>query len=709
MEIFIYFRYEQSKRKRSLQDDWKEKFDWVEFEGDEMFCRVCRKFPDLCDTTSTLYKGITGKYRIETLKYHNKSEKHQKCADKEHAIDNPTDTPLIKGFQKIDELNAPLFETLFNTAYYIAQQNESFLKYPELLNLMEKNGLHIGENYRNDKTCQLFCSTAADVLKDEVKEDLKSTRYISVLSDGSTDKGIREQELVYVRYVDGQGHLKTRLADIVQLKHGHAEGVRDGILEGLENVGVNRNVLVNKLVGVNTDGAAVNLGHKGGAVKLLRDSINLAAGDESDCSEYMTVVHCVAHNLELAVCDSKKECPYLSDFEKVLKGIFQLYYYSPKRRRELYEIAVNLDKELKHYGGVQQIRWVASQKRALQALLDNYEVTLIHLQEIASGRDDNSDKAKNYLKHLTTEKFLTFLHFMIDWTTLLSNMSEMFQEKTCLISQIGSRVNELKQNLNKMKTKRGKMLRQFLREKDGGTFRGAEITQTAERRGRVQDTPESIKQDIDDLLSSTEFFLEERFIKHIGGEPHSLFSVFDFSAWPANDEDHREEFQDFGDEQIEQLLRIYPARLLTNDEKENAIDEWLDLKLYMTRRRHETVLKGYENMLGSPDSNHIKNISLLVQIMLTISPSTAECERGFSQMNLIKTERRTRLQYESLASLVRINIDGPSLMEFDPKPAISKWLKDSRGKRHIKGHKLSGPRPRHHVITSSSSSSSDSE
>ena len=122
--------------------------------------------------------------------------------------------------------------------------------------------------------------------------------------------------------------------------------------------------------------------------------------------------------------------------------------------RELYEIAISLDKELKHYGGVHQIWWVASQNKTLQALLDNYDVTLIHLQDIVStGKDENSNKASGYM-------------------------------------------NEMK-------------------------------------------TAEIIKADSDGLLSSVEFFLEERFIKHLVGEPHSLFSVFDFHMWPNRDQSRR--------------------------------------------------------------------------------------------------------------------------------------------------------------------------
>lgn len=121
----------------------------------------------------------------------------------------------------------------------------------------------------------------------------------------------------------------------MQLEHGHAEGVKDGVIKGLNTVGANIEMMTSKLVGINTDGASVNLGHKGGSVKLLMDELNHEIGDNENCGQYITVVHCVAHNLELAVCDSKKDLPYLQEFEVVLKGIFKLYYYSPKRRREL--------------------------------------------------------------------------------------------------------------------------------------------------------------------------------------------------------------------------------------------------------------------------------------------------------------------------------------------------------------------------------------
>ena len=77
-----------------------------------------------------------------------------------------------------------------------------------------------------------------------------------------------------------------------------------------------------------------------------------------------------------------------------------------------------------------------------------------------------------------------------------------------------------------MKIRWGKNLRKFLQETEHREFHDNEMTQGTRRN--KNDTAEIIKADIDGLLSLAAFFLEERFIKHLVREPHSLFSVFDF-------------------------------------------------------------------------------------------------------------------------------------------------------------------------------------
>ena len=115
-------------------------------------------------------------------------------------------------------------------------------------------------------------------------------------------------------------------------------------------------------------------------------------------------------------------------------------------------------------------------------------------------------------------------------------------------------------------------MRRFDVEKETGMFKGIEITNRVDRHH-----DDNTDVDINDLLTSAEFFLQERFIKHIGGEPLSLFNVFDFNRWP----DNAENLVSFEDEEVDQLLALFPNRLISADEKERATEQWLDLKQYM--------------------------------------------------------------------------------------------------------------------------------
>ena len=59
---------------------------------------------------------------------------------------------------------------------------------------------------------------------------------------------------------------------------------------------------------------------------------------------------------------------------------------------------------------------------------------------------------------------------------------------------------------------------------------------------------------------------------------------------------------------------------------------------------------------------------------------------GFSQMNLVKDNFRTTLLNTILNNLLHININRPSLQNFDPINSIDKWLFEG-GQKHIREHK----------------------
>ena len=68
------------------------------------------------------------------------------------------------------------------------------------------------------------------------------------------------------------------------------------------------------------------------------------------------------------------------------------------------------------------------------------------------------------------------------------------------------------------------------------------------------------------------------------------------------------------------------------------------------------------------------NILQLIDMILTIPATSTACERGFSQMKLIKTDTRSRLSEQAMSNNLVIKLHSTPIAEFDPSPAIEYWL-----------------------------------
>ena len=424
----------EKKRKREFKAHWKEIYSWLEHDvsNDVMYCMVCRNYPKLADITSPLYRGSggIGKYRLETLKSHNGSANHLKCVNRSQMDQGKADEPLPKlfkaAFSKRDQETEARLHKLFNTAFYIASENLAFRKFKGLCNLQEKNGLDFGSQYKNDKACREFVENIAAIEKERSQEEIKNARFLCVLADGSTDKSITEQESVYVRCTGSNGRPSTYFADLVPVTSADAPGVTPAIQKALQTLSIDETVLRKKLTCCNFGGASVMMGKKTGVAKQLQDI----------AQHPVCIVHCVAHNLELAVLDAIKETPYLATFEETVKSVFKYYFYSPKRRSEVNEIAAILDQDHVYYCGLQKTRWVASRFRAINALERHLLTTITHLQHYLQTKGDNGVKAKGILQNLQSEKFVKFMYFLLDVMKVLSDLSKSFQRDEFCITDL---------------------------------------------------------------------------------------------------------------------------------------------------------------------------------------------------------------------------------------------------------------------------------
>ena len=88
---------------------------------------------------------------------------------------------------------------LFNSTCYLVKQEQPLSDFPNLLKLQEKNCTPgIKECYRNDWAAGDFLDVVGKVTMDSLPKDLANAHYFCILSDGSTDSSIIEEELIYI-------------------------------------------------------------------------------------------------------------------------------------------------------------------------------------------------------------------------------------------------------------------------------------------------------------------------------------------------------------------------------------------------------------------------------------------------------------------------------------------------------------------------------
>ncbi len=429
------------------------------------------------------------------------------------------------------------------------------------------------------------------------------------------------------------------------VKSANAAGILEAIDEAVNTMGIREDTWKKKVVCANFDGAAVMMGEKTGVAGRLKKRI-----------PHITI-HCVEHKLELAMLDSVKGCEYLVKFEDTLKTIFKMYYYSPKKRRELTEISELLNEKVAHFSGLKSTRWLPSRLRCLKAVEKNYTPSVVHMENMAGGSDIKSEdaaKAKGVVQEMKTEKFVRFLHFMLDYSAILSKCSTDFQHDNLNITRTNQLVESTTSRLLSLKTKPGEYQKtldtKFTVNEDGSIcYCGTQLTksQRPARRGEGTDK-DSLGAEIQKIIDNTVKYMDSRF-KNLCEKPLSCFKVFDPSTLPCP----REELANYGYEEVDYLVTHFASLL---DEEENLLSE---------------------------NPEHLSHIFLLVKLMLTLSPSTAICERGFSCMNWVKTTHRTSLQPETLNDCMQLSINGESVESFCPDKAISFWMFSGKGSRHL--------------------------
>ena len=126
---------------------------------------------------------------------------------------------------------------LINSSFFIVKTNMAFRRFPELMELHKKNNISIGQNYINDKGCRMFCALDCGTVEAKTpKRYKKFSLFFLCLSDGSTDAGNIENEIIYLHYIKEGSIPYTKYVGIEPIKNANAPGTLSAIETGIKNV-----------------------------------------------------------------------------------------------------------------------------------------------------------------------------------------------------------------------------------------------------------------------------------------------------------------------------------------------------------------------------------------------------------------------------------------------------------------------------------------
>ncbi|XP_062506102.1 zinc finger protein 862-like [Corticium candelabrum] len=299
---------------------------------------------------------------------------------------------------------------------------------------------------------------------------------------------------------------------------------------------------------------------------------------------------------------------------------------------------------------------------------------------------------------------------MLDFLAIVTKVLRKFQQNDIVLMEVPIIIDDCIDALSDLLQQCGDYRKKFnaMFNAHENTFGTLQLSSRRSTRGGIHAntvTTVDLDDDAEKFVKGALSYLKMRF-GCFKNPPLSHFAALNFKKWPYDETERKS----FGHDDISGLVKAFELALKNAScNVESVRSEWGKLKRRVVSLRTSPILSVYTDLLKGEFSNpdgDLSNILHLVHIMLTMSPSTAECERQFSGMKIIKANRRCCLQQDTLNDLMRVHCDGPEFQKFDPDPAINAWILGSTGWRHVHGHRL--PRKKTNVKSSGGSDGSDS-
>jgi hypothetical protein len=271
--------------------------------------------------------------------------------------------------------------------------------------------------------------------------------------DEARDESKKEQMALVLRFVNSEGFIKERFLDVIHVTDTVAVTLKQAICTVLAD----NNLSVQDIRGQGYDGASNMRGEWNGLKALILN----------ECP-YAYYVHCMAHQLQLALVASSREVHEVHNFFQNAIQIINVVSASPKRTDQLLaKQAEDIEREIElgeldtgkganQIGSLQRpgdTRW-SSHFKSIQSLHKMFGATVAILQSVSTDRSVNPYSRGDAVGALTKIKsfdFVFIMHLMEKIMKITDVLCQTLQKKSIDILNALDSVSNTKVLLGKLR------------------------------------------------------------------------------------------------------------------------------------------------------------------------------------------------------------------------------------------------------------------
>ncbi|XP_072149589.1 uncharacterized protein [Setaria viridis] len=452
-------------------------------------------------------------------------------------------------------------------------------------------------------------------------------------------------QFLFNRFVNDKGSVIKRFLGLQHVSDTTSSSLKEALVSMLAKYGLS----ISKVRGQGYDGASNMRGHFHGLQRLVLNE-----------NPFAFYIHCFAHQLQLVVVAVARCCASTDDFFNYVTSVVNTVSVSCKRKDQLLQkqhdiLVQQLDSgEISPGRGKNQetslarpgdTRW-GTHHKTLVRLLHMWEPVLEVLENISDDGTDGEKKtiASRLIEKMESFQFVFILHLMIRVLGITEDLSQCLQMKNQNIVRAIGLIGSVMRNINAMRENGWDNLFEEVKAfavKQKIDFPYMEDMIPVRGRSKCRGAK---------LVTYYHHFHHGIFIVVLDQVICELSNRFPERSTQllrcVSCLDPTNEFANFEIEKLVELAKIYYADFSDYEcaklrtELENFIDEVKHDEEFCTCIDLGSLA---EKMVQTDIHTHFPLVYRLIELALILPVATATVERAFSAMNIIKTDRRNKM------------------------------------------------------------------